>query len=460
MELLCDRTNEAPGCIEWTRIGAPDPSALWTAIVPALDEERSRLFTAAGIHVPSTNSFNGVLGAIDGTTGGTVWQRPTTWTEAVGVLYHDDVLVTHGTNGSNEMIRGRDAGNGAIRWTATFGPVADPIHKPKVGPAGRSLILSPDGLVAYAMAIQTGFTDHLFFTAIRVADGSVLWRIDLPAQSASGKTMAVTPDGSTLVAAVTRWFGGGGFDQVIGIDAATGSLRWRAQDDDDGGGGFETRIFIEPNGQRAHMVYAGWDSAGGGARIVTLDPRDGSVLGAHRYQRDPMRDDLPLPTVPGALGPAGGFAQLLGSAISPSGDRIYLTGVDKGIGCACDAERNAAIVAIDTATSEVAWYSTWTQTPEAWAVPSLISVAANGEITVAMLRVERDGTIPLVAIDPMNGVPLATTYVSSADGNPRGLLQTRDGSSVFVTTLRDPPSGTGPGAAARIRGFALPRLGE
>jgi len=212
-----------------------------------------------------------------------------------------------------------DTRDGSQRWQTKLPRLA-------TYDAPRSVAFSPDGGRVYATGEQYVFgnpitTPHnsvLTTVAYEAGTGRVLWRTptDVGPGTDNGRTVAVSPDGSTVL--MTGVTDGGGTDLdfvTTAYDAATGAVRWTKTYAGIGTGGTDSPFdaVMDPRGQ--YFFVTGWSAGAAEFDIdyatVAYSIATGDVAWTARWDGA----GLQLPDEAFAIGAA------------PDGSAVYVTGM-------------------------------------------------------------------------------------------------------------------------------------
>ncbi len=185
----------------------------------------------------SPDGVRGVVGHYEGLVGVDVASGRTLWSAKTG---GNTLALAWANDGASfldawdDHAERRDAATGALRWSATLPPPADPDAANSV----KALAVSPDGtLVAWSRDRTVALLDGATGKAVR----------DLGAHGEAVSAVVFAPDGRTVVS--------GGWDREVRAWAADGSgPRWHAET-----GGWIAALAVSPSGRTVAVA----DIAGG-----------------------------------------------------------------------------------------------------------------------------------------------------------------------------------------------------
>lgn len=210
-----------------------------------------------------------------------------------------------------------DAATGAQLWVSTYG---QPGYT--YGQAAHAIAVSPDGSTVYVtgQSFNSAETSDGYATvAYNAATGAQLWvsRYDNPAfPNGSATSVAVSPDGGTVLvtgrAAVSSGYG----YLTIAYDATTGAQLWMSPYSGAAASpyGAATSVAISPDGTTV-LVTGQSDGNGTGADYATVayNIATGAQLWVSRYN-----------------GPGNGDDIATSLAVSANGTKVYVTGSSVG----------------------------------------------------------------------------------------------------------------------------------
>lgn len=234
-----------------------------------------------------------------------------------------------------------DAATGARRWTATY----DSPQEGDQDEEAHRVAVSPDGEWVYVTG-QTG-SQHgnadVATVAYRAATGEEAWASEYSREPGAGEDIGVdllaTNDAVYIAGATGARIAAiklGAGDPETNPDA--GEVLW----DTGQRPGYGYWIALSPDGSRVFVtgsdhtppnatIFPGWDYA-----TLALDATTGEEVWKSTYSAPDSGQDVPY-----------------GHALSPSGDRIYVTGRSQGTASGFDGDY--ATVAYDTATGTRLW---------------------------------------------------------------------------------------------------------
>jgi WD40 repeat protein len=307
-----------------------------------------------------------------------------------------------------------DATSGAAVWSQTLDMSSDDL--------GIEIALSPDGSRVFITGGTHGSNGYDYLTAAYDASsGSKLWvsTYDGPANGDDqALAVAASPDGSKVfVTGASEGLTSGQDFATVAYDATTGSQVWAARYD---GPGHSTDqavdVLVSSDGSR---VFTLGTSAGATYDIATVayDASTGTQQWAARYD-----------------GPAHGSDFAEQAAVSPSGSRVFVTGVSNGAGT-----DDWATIAYDASTGSPLWAARHSPSAGDFAVPQGIAAAPNGK----SVYVAGDTTVtPSDAVDAeLIGYAAASgterwdrTFAGSGNGTDywQQVIARPDGKRVYV----------------------------
>lgn len=269
-----------------------------------------------------------------------------------------------------------DASSGAEVWR--FGDE----QRPATLDAALSSVLSPDGSILYTVgliAIEEGTQgcDHdLGITAIEGASGSPLWSTTLAGNAQgwdAGYAAAVTPDGSALiVGGVTTRQGTGADFLTLALDAKDdeeddhdrpGEILWQRSEVNAGVDALSamalssdgSRVFVSGNASQQGTTAIFGDAA---YSTLAYDTRNGTRLWRSLY-----------------TGSTAGPDAVLGLAVSPQGDRVFVTGQ---VVVGAEVSWDYGTVAYNAATGGELWSTTYRDAATAFEEAADVLVSPDG----------------------------------------------------------------------------------
>jgi DNA-binding beta-propeller fold protein YncE len=376
-----------------------------------------------------------------------------------------------------------NAATGQQLWTAGYD---GPDHREDVA---HSVATSPDGTRVYVSGYseKNGGPYDFATIAYNASTGAQLWVArylgpDLPGFSGTVASLVVSPDGARLYVSGASYAQGQIDFGTIAYDAATGAKIWAARYD--GGGSDDTAfsLALSPDGTRVFVTGQGEDSLTTLLRFATVayDAASGAqlwvagldgFLGADAIARsvavspDGTRVFVTgkIDSLPGNIGAADyataaynaqtgaqlWAARYAGSAkggrgatrvaVSPTGNRVYVTGTSSGLGTDLDY----ATIAYDGTTGAQLWEARYNGPASLVDEASSLAVSPDGariyvtgssEGSQGPLLGRRDyGTI---AYEATTGAELwVARYHGTGEANDygRALVVSPSGSQVYVT---------------------------
>ena len=245
--------------------------------------------------------------------------------------------------GSDYATIALDAATGDLLWDATY-------EGPDEGDdAAYGVAVSPDGEWVYVTGKSgIGFENMDFATiAYRADSGEEAWvsRFSLlpGAGEDAGISPVVSPDGKTVYvtgAAGTTWatlaYRAG---EAVEGEPEPGTLLWSATDQK----GYAYWIALSPDGDTVYATGSKHFTTGGGLLLPNWDYATVAYDAATGTRRWEATYAAPNP----------GLDVPFAHALSPSGDRIYLTGSSRGTGH--ELNTDLVTVAFDTADGHLVW---------------------------------------------------------------------------------------------------------
>jgi DNA-binding beta-propeller fold protein YncE len=231
------------------------------------------------------------------------------------------VFVTGGSAGptgqSSFATVSYDAATGTTQWVARY--TAAPGHSA----SATAVAVSPDGSAVYVAGtarVRQGQTSPQNIAAVAYAagTGTKSWAALYPGSAnpqdfgVAAVAMALSPDGSGVFVTGQGNAHGTTNYTTVAFEAATGAQRWAGQAPLNGFG-LPRGIAVDPGG--TEVFVTGYTTAGlapSGATGYATVAYD-SATGTERWTRL-------------YVGPAAGFSQATGVAVSPDGTRIFVTG--------------------------------------------------------------------------------------------------------------------------------------
>ena len=257
-----------------------------------------------------------------------------------------------------------DTATGARRWTSTYD---SPVPGDQDEEAHR-VAVSPDGEWVYVTG-QTGSQHEnadAATIAYRAATGEQVWISEYSRQPGTGEDIGVD-----LVATNDAVYVAGAMGTTIATmkilagDPATvpdaGRVLWATAQRK----GYGYWIALSPDGSRVYVsgsdhtppnasIFPGWDYA-----TLAFDADTGQEIWMSTYSAPDAGQDVPY-----------------GHALSPSGDRIYVTGRSQGTASGLDGDY--ATVAYDTATGARLWVARFTTPGFVFETGADVAVSPNG----------------------------------------------------------------------------------
>jgi hypothetical protein len=271
------------------------------------------------------------------------------------------VYVT-GTSSDDIATVGYDAATGARRWSRRYDGTPGGIDE------GEAVTVSPDGTAVFVTGGTADLNDPSTLdyatVAYNAASGAVLWasRYDGPGHS-DDESIAITtsPDGSRVFV-TGQSVGAGSSDDyaTVAFNASTGARLWVARYNGTGNDSDAAlAIAVTPDGAR--LIVTGTSvglSSGLDYATLAYDTASGAQLWARRYKARAQGDDIAHSV-----------------ASSPDGATAYVTGASDG---SDRTERDFATVAYDTVTGATRWVSRFSSPGAQFDGGSAVAVSPSG----------------------------------------------------------------------------------
>jgi hypothetical protein len=343
-----------------------------TAVSLGVSPDGARVFVTGSCFGAET-SYDYVTFAYETKTGRRVWaaryDRPTgSYDEALALAVSPDgerVLVTGYSERTGERPAdfatvAYDAHTGAELWTAVYDSSGDDLATSiAASPDGRSVFVagfagdpvapttvaydavtgaqhwvavgdeegaayasavSPDGRLVYAAGVSSRQSDDLLAIAYDSATGSEVWKVTFDGRG-HGQDFAldlgVTPDGNRVFVAGATMGRFGTSYATLSLDAHSGERLWLARYQGPGhAASYGQALGVSPSSDSVYVT--GWVYPPGLlAKYVTV--AYDAITGAERW-------------VSAYHGPGPGYDEPDDLAVSPAGDRIYVTGIASSLG--------------------------------------------------------------------------------------------------------------------------------
>jgi outer membrane protein assembly factor BamB len=206
-----------------------------------------------------------------------VWRQPVGEGYS-GVAVVGERLFSLDSDGADEFVFARRAGDGGELWRVKLGPSPRDVY----GGLGPRVTPTVDRGVLYLTTAQ------LVLMALHVEDGRVLWKKDLRGElgarpPAEGNAAAVLAEGGRLFAVV----GGASGRSAAAFDRATGRVLWTALDDR---ASYASPVALTLAGNRRVLFLTA-------THLRALDPATGSLAWSYDWPtRDGVNAATPLST--------------------------------------------------------------------------------------------------------------------------------------------------------------------
>jgi hypothetical protein len=361
--------------------------------------------------------------------------RPATWvsryhagsgaSQASSVAVSPDgtrVFVTgfsEGPNGSDYATAAYMAATGGALWLSRYdGPLSGVDE-------ADSVVVAPDGSKVFVTGSSEGLEGFRDYTTVAydAATGTELWvsRYDGPNKTTDiAYALAVSPDGSRVF--VTGESGGGDTNwdyATAAYDASTGSSLWSSRYDGAGSVDSALSLVVSPDGTRVFVTGSSWASNNSyDYATLAYDTASGATLWGRRYN-----------------GPAEGTDAATAIAVSPDGTTVFVTGLSKGVGTDLDY----ATVAYGAIGGAKRWVTRYTGPEPGRDEAESVAVSPDGDRVFVTGRSETsltDWDYATVAYGTDSGTELwATRYDGPAMDRDEAYSVgvSPDGSRVFVT---------------------------
>jgi hypothetical protein len=248
-------------------------------------------------------------------------------------------------------------------------------------------------------------TEDIATIAYDAATGQAAWvaRYDDPYHgSDQGISLRASPDGNRVYVAGFGQGDAGAFDidwKIIAYDAITGEQIWLASYD--GTGKYDAPIALAVSKDGDKLFATGQSQiAGASYEIVTvsLDPTNGNRIWTGHYQ-----------------GPAAGFNSGFALAVSPRGDRVFVTGLQSGQQNGTDSD--VITLGYDAVTGARLWNSSYNIPGYLYEWAHDIGVSRDGErVYVAGLsaQIGANGDYATLTYDASTGNQIAVDRYNGA----------------------------------------------
>jgi DNA-binding beta-propeller fold protein YncE len=317
-----------------------------------------------------------------------------------------------------------DAANGHQLWVARYnGPTNGPDF-------AQSLGVSPDGTTVFVTGASGGSTTNEDYATVayNAANGTRLWakRYNGPANNADRAwTVGVSPDGTKVFVAGFSVGATGSLDYAtLAYNAANGTQLWAQRYNGPANGDdFPHSLGISPDGTKIFVTgYSVGSTSGLDYATVAYNAARGTELWVARYN-----------------GPANGYDEARSLGISPDGSKVFVTGISEG-STSGSPGADYGTVAYDAANGTQRWVARYNGPASSNDGASSVGVSPSGDkifVSGGSNGGPTAGTdYATVAYTAANGTQLwVARYNGPANGtdDARGLVVSPDGSTVFVT---------------------------
>jgi hypothetical protein len=360
------------------------------------------------------NSTSWLVVALDTTTGNVRWRAtpPGEWISSLAVSPDGQRVYVTGLNPPEEVVLALSSSDGSQVWAASSAPAPDGTSLYQAS-NGDSLAVTPEGgtvlVVGDDDSYYTNEDYHTQYTirSIDAQSGVWGWEQTLPAPDDSGGYVArlvTSADGSTLGLPFNN--------DVYGLSTSGGHFTWHVHAGEAAGlAGAVSVMNVAGSG----FVVAGSAVATNATSEYLTQALD-ATTGASRWVSTFSSGD-------------GGFGELYGSASSPDGTTLYLTGATT------DGSNVLALtIAADAHSGAERWRSTYRPSTGSEAQTFSVAVSADGSRVYAVGQeapTPNHGDVTLViAYDARTGAQLWTSLPGGYGGD--GVAVARDGSSVYI----------------------------
>lgn len=319
------------GAINWTKVIPPTSGFYYSCLCrgAALSPDGSRLYLQ-GVMARRDGTQDGYAAALDTATGDTVWlhalapKLPTT-----------DVLSSASTGGIGV------SGDGSRIFLETT------VIYPGSPSSGLSYDASPWYLSLDAPTGDLDWATEYHPQAAPAASGAFF----------SFSTVALTPDGSTLLAQAATYSGDGNEGwSIVAVDTATGALDWAHEystPDEDGFQNPPKGITLSPDGSQVYTTYSTfhWNEARDDIEHANYTlAAFGTAAGSHEWTQEYADTNWTESSGCESVTQLAGFKNILRA----DQDRVYVLGnvIPNDREC---GDWKAGILAVDAASGEPKW---------------------------------------------------------------------------------------------------------
>jgi DNA-binding beta-propeller fold protein YncE len=302
-----------------------------------------------------------------------------------------------GTNtGSDYATVAYSAGTGAQLWVKRYnGPGNGQDY-------AASVAVSPAGDKVFVTGQSAGATSPDYATiAYNAATGTQLWvkRYNGPAKSLDSATsVAVSPSGGTVfVTGESTGINSGTDYATVAYNAATGAQLWVKRYNGRGNSlDVASSVAVSPDGKtvfvtgRTTSIFTGGSSQGLDYATIAYNATTGAQLWVKRYN-----------------GPGKDADYAFSVAVSPAGDKVFVTGFSTGIGTGLDY----ATIAYNAATGAQLWVKRYNGPANSQDGGYSLAVSPDG----GTVYVTGESTITTTP-DPASGQDYTTIAYSTATG--------------------------------------------
>jgi hypothetical protein len=226
-----------------------------------------------------------------------------------------------------------DAHTGHKLWKRTWDNPAAPLN------GAEAVAVAPDGSSLFVTGrVETSTVERVATVAYDAATGDKIWTRQYSGeQFASPAAIAASPDGSSVfLLADSDSHSTGTVFETVKYDAATGAPIWKRRYDTSGDDDIPTSLAVSPDGSEVFSAGSSFRADTGGIDYTTI--KYDAATGARGWVRH-------------YNGPGNGHDAITSIAVSPSGARVYVTGLSYGT----TSDGDYGTVAYDTATGAKEW---------------------------------------------------------------------------------------------------------
>jgi hypothetical protein len=389
---IAPSSSAVPVCVPGTDV--VDRCELWEAVYDhaaghanmgfdyvgdvAASADGKKAFVTGRSWDPATSRLKAATVAYDAETGARLWldryegaESENDYLSSLAVSPDGTTVYATGVEGMNPvgelgeyLTIAFDAATGTRRWTATYDSPAPGDQDEEA----HRVAVSPDGKWVYVTG-QTGSQHEnadVATVAYRAATGEEAWVSEYSRQPGTGEDIGVdlvaTNDAVYVAGAMGTTIAAmkiGAGDPATNPDA--GQVVWSTSEHR----GYGYWIALSPDGSRVYVtgsdhtppnasIFPGWDYA-----TLAFDAKTGQEIWMSTYSAPDAGQDVPY-----------------GHALSPSGDKIYVTGRSQGAASGLDGDY--ATVAYDTASGTRLWVARFSTPGAIFETGADVAVSPSG----------------------------------------------------------------------------------